>query len=148
AAMKGVPIMALVLSLACSSPAPLGPPICDGSNRLRLVYAAMIQGGLTSGSQLFADNGRPFLFVDGQCNYWVSDGAEYSRYHTGHLTPDAERMLEDQLGYRSWKNHRGTYAGSPAADAPIAVFADGDGVEIACVELCDQAPGFVSNLRD
>lgn len=50
-----------------------GPPICDGSSKLRLRFFVRPSAVLTGGA-IYIENGNSSFAVDGHCRYWINGG--------------------------------------------------------------------------
>jgi len=104
--------------------------LCDGSAHLRLAYSGSgDELGPTPPSGIYREVGAYYLYVDGQCRYWVTDpaGDFLADGRTGVLDAAQEAELTRLVHYQSWASLGGGYtcAGTPAPGAGGATFFDG-----------------------
>ena len=96
--------------------------ICDGSSSLRLVYSRVANlGRWGPGEAIVLTNGTQYLFVRGDCHYWVWPGMPLSgETREGDLSEADESLLADELDYASWDSLAGKYVGGrvPADSSP------------------------------
>jgi hypothetical protein len=119
--------------------------ICDGSNALRLVIREGASdgpggdGGMVFFTWLYTQIGTRYLYVRGDCRYWVVPFQPYQRVpaHTGVLDDAEADALSLELGYDRWPVLEGTYSGSGAGG--FVVFSD-TSATLRCADACD---GFV-----
>lgn len=81
-------LMLLVFASSCASD-PVASLECDEPGFV-LGYQMLAEGPLYLGTDLHFENGRPFLFVDGECRYWAyapsgRPAAWWSEVRTGQL---------------------------------------------------------------
>ncbi len=81
--------------------------ICDGTSGIRLAYQQLPKGSLGMGQALLFQNGR-YLFVDGQCHYWVFGTKDLQPFwqetRSGTLTEAQEEALGAALDYPHWSS--------------------------------------------
>lgn len=126
-------------------------PLCDPSAATSGRVALERGGGgqVAQGAAVMYDNGSPFVFVDGQCNYWVSGPQVWSETRTGVLDADTAAELGARLHFGAWPDLAGEWNGSGVADAPTLIFDDSTRV-VVCASLCGDAsvPAAVKAMRD
>jgi hypothetical protein len=98
------------------------------------------------------ENGAYYLFVDGQCNYWVSNPSEvWDATRSGVLDVESAAELGKRLHFDAWPELHGTWADPTGGvfDAPVLVFDDA-GSAVVCAELCNASdvPSAVKAMRD
>jgi hypothetical protein len=124
--------------------------ICDQSAQLRFALSIAPGGMVTSGQHMLYENGVPFLFVDGQCNYWVSRGVAniWEDVRTGQLSGDEEAALSSDLYYADWARLRGDWRGF-TFDGNVEIFSNGTAT-VVCDAGCDASgvPIEVTKMRD
>jgi len=111
--------------------------LCDGSTDMRLGYAAA--GGFVDITFYFTNPyGHWFLFVDGQCNYYLS--REYPQgIVSGTLDDEQASTLADAIGWPSIAELAVEDVEScPDAGANV-IWAPG-GIEVSCTCGCDEGP--------
>lgn len=95
--------------------------ICDGSDALRLVArtgapeSSCPEGGLTM-TGLYTMLGDTYLYVRGDCRYWVI-GPPFGflgSARTGTLDPAQANALAEDIGYAQWPELHGRYDGGSA----------------------------------
>ncbi|NVB84822.1 MAG: hypothetical protein HOV81_41010, partial [Kofleriaceae bacterium] len=140
----------LVFTLACEDAEPK-KPLCDPSeaNAGRVALEAQVGGNIGNGPAVMYDNGFPFVFVDGQCNYWSSGTRTWRETRTGVLDADTAAELGARLHFGAWPDLAGTWLESGYVDAPTLIFDDSTRV-VVCASLCDgsSVPDSVKAMRD
>jgi len=129
-------------------------PLCDGSDGLR--FSAVVVAGNVNPEQLVRwELGARFLFVQGNCKYWVSGPnvpTLFEHYHTGTLS-DAERVaLQDAFLWGHWEEDGliGHWVrGAGEFDLSSVLFQSPEG-EIVCDGGCgaESNPPEVFQIRD
>lgn len=83
------------------------------------------------------ENGSSFLYVDGECHFWVQAGDLWNETREGVLTPKEEESLIEVLHFGEWGELAGAWHNSSAVfDADATVFYDQRN-RIACSGDCD-----------
>ena len=130
--------------------------ICDGSQELKL---AVRTGGFEGGSTYLANElGRSYLYVRGDCTYWVAtvsqpknpDGFTLSAWqvtHAGTLTPAAEQELSQELLYDRWPELAGHYRFPTNPGGLVIEYSDGEAT-IVCDLACSQEVDAPQELKD
>lgn len=119
--------------------------ICDGSSRLRFgTWLPVLVTRIAAGSAVMDDLGRHWLYVDGQCRYWVHPNNEpgdlWRATREGILTEDEERQLISDFSYADWSLLSKVWHGAGAAtDSSIEVFFDGTNA-VGCSACCNMPP--------
>ena len=117
-------------------------PLCDGSAGIVLALRVVDPAGrVSAGAQVLWDNGAGFLYVTGDCRYWVYDinrGGTWHPFRTGTLSPVQAATLYNSLGIAGWNRIVGRWVGS-VFDGSTLLFTRGP-LTIACERNCD-APG-------
>src|SRR5690554_7947919 len=123
-------ILYVLLIASCGSDTDLEDIIlCDGSNDIRLAYHTKSSGTMPN-HRVLVENGSTFLYLDGQCRYWVfpreNDGPSTSMWSdvvSGKLTEDQEAQLKRDLAVIQWQRwHQTTFHASGVFDAGTATF--------------------------
>jgi len=123
-------ILYVLLIASCGSDTDLEDIIlCDGSNDIRLAYHTKSSGTMPN-HRVLVENGYTFLYLDGQCRYWVfpreNDGPSTSMWSdvvSGKLTEDQEAQLKRDLAVIQWQRwHQTTFHASGVFDAGTATF--------------------------
>jgi hypothetical protein len=148
--MIGIPAIARALplvaaTLSCGGHTPRGH-VCDGSGSLRLAMARLSSfDRLQPGSQVLFENGSPFLYVDGNCRYWVQSDDGWAGSRSGVLTPSQASQLEADTHYADWI--RGDWRTPTLADASLDILYD-TSVKLSCSSLCgsSSAPDFLKDV--
>ncbi|HKE18427.1 MAG TPA: hypothetical protein VKB80_26295 [Kofleriaceae bacterium] len=110
--------------------------ICEGTSELRL--AALFGGGFVPVDALVSNaNGRPFLYIDGTCRYWISGLPGQAL--TGTLGAEDEERLTSQLRVASWSSFYGGEWIGDGIDGPDLALWRPDG-RVDCYASC-QGPG-------
>jgi hypothetical protein len=112
--------LALAALAACGDDAPSDPPrtLCDGSSGLRLAVQTIVRPDGLEGTQVLYDNGADFLFVGGDCQYYVQPGDSITaEVHAGVLDAATAAELAADLHYDAWPRLTRTRHGQ-TADAP------------------------------
>ena len=100
--------------------------ICDGSDELRLAFRAAGGGGWCARGCLFFELGPTFLYVRGDCQYWVSESFEgvwTGRARTGRLSAEDEDALSRALNFDAWPELAHERAGATVEGG--STFSDG-----------------------
>jgi hypothetical protein len=118
---------------AATPPFDAGPlqKICDGTADLR--FAARIVGRYGLQPDMMAQIGASYLYVRGDCVYWVNTqvGA-YVQTKQGQLSDDDERSLSADFGYGNWDVLQSSYVGSGPSHSSLILY---DGRRsVACAE--------------
>jgi hypothetical protein len=127
--------------------------ICDGSQSLRL--AVHQGGGGDNITSIAYELGRAYLYVRGDCRYWVVTGErpevpgsnlndDWQFTRTGVLAPDVEQALSQELHYDQWTALAGNY-GSGESDGGATIYSDGEST-LWCDHACGSGPGPVPEL--
>lgn len=105
------------------------PHLCSGGTTLRLAYQMYLGGPVSHGEQFLDQNGRRFLFINANCEYWLSgfdddDGwhAAWSEVRHGVLDAEDAADLEDAVTYRTWRDSQ---LRIPACDGPTVIATNG-----------------------
>lgn len=111
--------------------------ICDGSEEVR--FALRIVGSAPQRvPRMMTSLGISYLYVRGDCRYWVNPGVyhEWQETRAGTLTQAEARELSEAFDYAAWKDlagyHLGNAAGPPAG---LLQAFDGENV-IDCDNSC------------
>jgi hypothetical protein len=125
--------------------------ICDGSQDLRLAWFASFAGGVVR-TALQYEVGFNYLYVRGDCHYWVvpyRDGDPmWQETHTGVLDETQETELVELLHYGDWDELLGVWPDPGVYDAPVMRVHDGHSESgIGCVHECPDAPQAVQDMR-
>lgn len=149
-------VLLLGASGACDSepsepPRPLCDPLQPTSGRVAVEQRAPV-GRLAQGQAVMFDNGGLYLFVDGRCNYWVSNPSErWAETRTGVLDAASALELGERLHFNAWDDLGGVWSDPTGGvfDAPVLVFDDSKNA-VVCVELCGapDVPAAVKAMRD
>ena len=80
------------------------PELCSGGDAIVLgIRVQPPASRVTSGQQVMFDNGSPFLFVDGQCRYWVAPRNDrWADTRTGTLSVEDASALASEVGWHDW----------------------------------------------
>jgi hypothetical protein len=133
---------ALILTLlacpvaGCSGDAAHTPDpavICDGDPALRFVFRNAGGGQLLPGSQVMYENGSPYLFVDGQCAFWVGKDL-LQDVRGGTLTTAQADALSQALRLSDWNRYKGEYY-DDLCDGPVRRYRFGAD-EVAVYPTC------------
>lgn len=128
--------------------------ICDGSTDLRLVVreggwddGGGTGGGIVNSTLLYHQIGVSYLYVRGDCRYWVVPFQAWHRVpaRTGVLDADQEQALSVELGYDRWPDVQGTYL-SWSSRAGFLTFSD-MAATVRCAERCGYAPLGTEEIR-
>jgi hypothetical protein len=98
------------------------------------------------------DNGAYYLFVDGQCNYWVSNPSQvWEETRVGVIDVETAARLGESLHISIWSDLKGTWSDPRGGvyDAPVLIFDDASRA-VVCAKLCDApgVPAAVKEMRD
>lgn len=129
-------------------------PLCDGSEGLRF-SVVVISGNVLPAELVRWELGARFLFIQGNCQYWVSGPETPSRwqhYHTGTLTELERTTVEDAFLWGQWQREElvGHWLrGQGEFDVPSKAFQSSEG-EIICDGGCgaESNPAEVFQIRD
>jgi len=130
-------------------------PLCDASNQTagRVgMEARTVVERLAIGEAVLFDNGGPYVFVDGKCNYWVSNPSQmFAETHTGTLDAETAIELGSRLHFNAWEDLSGDWSDPYGGtfDAPILIF-DNSRNAVVCRDHCDasEVPSAVKAMRD
>lgn len=80
------------------------PPICDGSDELRVRYRVIGGGPTAPGEATFVENGFRWFAIDGKCRYWVYPGDSgphgvFSDTRKGVLRDSEAAKLADDIDF-------------------------------------------------
>lgn len=133
-----------------SVPKPLCDPSAVEATRVSLEVRAV--GGLAPGAAVLFDNGGPYVFVDGQCNYWANNPSQiWDEMHSGVLDRDTAERLGARLHVDAWADLGGVWTDPRGGvfDAPVLIFDDSQQA-VLCVDGCDgpEVPSEVKAMRD
>jgi hypothetical protein len=119
--------------------------LCDGSQDLRLAWFLSASGGqLRTPFQI--ELGFSYLYVRGDCHYWVSTSALDS--HHGVLDADQEAALTELVHYGDWDGLTERWPDPGWWDVPLMVVDDGHGEHmIGCLGECPVAPEPVRDMQ-
>jgi hypothetical protein len=122
--------------------------ICDGSEDLRLGMRG--GGGWIFGLGVRVQLGRDFLYVRGDCRYWVQPGelppaGEVDMVRAGTLDEAQAQALAEQLHYGLWAGVAGHYGDNDTQDGNTVTIFDQDET-LSCYGACPEAPDFVHDL--
>lgn len=116
--------------------------LCGGEARVTFTYvrvAALARHA--PGSQVIWENGTTYLYIDGQCRYWVFGNSrgvnETDETRTGTLAAADARRLAQEIKYADWPTLKGEWRGM-LHDATPDVFTDGTNT-ISCEAKCSFA---------
>jgi hypothetical protein len=147
-----------LLALACADPSinedsgetgePIDRQLCDGSQDMRLAWAFGGGGGLIT--ELQREGGFSYLYVRGDCHYWVlpfqkPPTIEVFETRTGVLSPDEAAALAELVSYGEWDGLTGIWQELGVYDVLIAVAHDGEQL-VGCHGSCPDAPPQVQAL--
>ena len=127
---------------ACSEAPPAAPPkpICDGPPDLRLGFRVVPPlERVTWGAQVLHENGSYFLFVSGDCNYWVRQTQDrWADVRSGRLDEEQALDLSEALHYGRWAEFGGLWEDltSVIADGPAWIFHDATSA-VFCLNSCE-----------
>jgi hypothetical protein len=103
--------------------------LCSGGTTLSLAYQLYLGGPVSHGEQFLDQNGRRFLFINANCEYWLSgfdddDGwhAAWSEVRHGVLDAEDAAELEAAVAYRAWRDSQ---LRIPACDGPTVIATNG-----------------------
>lgn len=119
--------------------------ICDGSQDLRLAWFKFNAGGLVRTPFQF-EVGFSYLYVRGDCEYWVlTNGIES---HHGVLDEEQEAELAEIVHYDDWDGLTQRWPDPDAYDVPLMVVDDGHSeYQIGCLGECPVAPQPVRDME-
>ncbi|MCY0988057.1 hypothetical protein OV203_13045 [Nannocystis sp. ILAH1] len=126
--------------------------ICDGSDALRLTLRTV--GGELVHTELLRELGWSYLYVRGDCRYWVmgddQSNLQYWRVtHTGTLSAEQEEELSRAVNYDRWAELAGHYFVPESENSPGYEIQYSDGVStIRCAEMCPPAADAPDVLKD
>jgi len=142
-----VAIAALALLLG-SCGAPATEAICNGDPGIRFAYRTMSSAGRVQALQRpIWENGGDYIYIDGECRYWVrqladppGDGTPWPNNaeqligpsYTGVLTPELAQRFERDLLFGAWDDLDRTSFRSGGADLPTIQLV-GDGKFFVCI---------------
>lgn len=153
-------LLVLALTSACGDDTtategdePATEAICDGSQDLRLAWFLSYGGGSVRTAFQY-ESGFYYLYVRGDCHYWVlpyrqSSNPLWIETHTGALDPQQEAELVELLRYGAWDGLLGLWREPDSYDAAVLRVHDGHSESgIACVGECPPAPQIVHDIRN
>lgn len=144
-------VLLLVIGCDTDEPKPL-KPLCDPANPTAGRVAVENQATrVEPGHVVLFDNGL-YLFVDGQCHYWVSNPNDvWQETRTGVLDAETATRLGDRLRFNAWDDLNGVWSNSNGGvpDSGDFIFDDTEHAVI-CRDLCDSpdVPAAVKTMRD
>ncbi len=119
--------------------------ICDGSQDLRLAWFRSNAGGLLR-TPFQIELGFSYLYVRGDCQYWVLTSGLES--HHGVLDADEEAALAELVHYDDWEGLTQLWPDPGWDDVPLMVVDDGHGeFSIGCLGECPVAPDAVQAMQ-
>jgi hypothetical protein len=89
-----------------------------------------VSGAIDSGPYLLYENGAAFLFLRGDCRYWVlaelvlAGTFAFGETREGVLEPGAEAQLHDDLRYDDWPDQVGIYGTPPGEGGGPSMLSD------------------------
>ncbi len=117
--------------------------ICDGSAGLRFaMYLPTSVERVEPASYVLWENGARFLFVFGDCSYWVSgpdNPTRSERYRSGQLAQEDAQALAQTFHFGRWRDMALTGYWHPSPedfDLPTTVFYDGVDI-VVCSGGCN-----------
>jgi hypothetical protein len=155
--MSRLAVLAAVWGLGCTAavaPEPYPPLVCDPTREGELAFGFQTAGAFFPLPGEVA-NGRPFLFVDGACRYWV-DGDEAGEVVTGVLDDALLAEMNADLLTGPWTSVDGEHVshGFDAATSGVgrdAITASATGIappSDALETLLTTSRAWASRLRD
>jgi hypothetical protein len=119
--------------------------VCDGSQDLRLAWFLSNAGGQLR-TPFQVELGFSYLYVRGDCHYWVSTSGFES--HHGVLDADQETALAELVHYDDWEGLTQLWEDPGWDDVPLMVVDDGHGeFSIGCLGECPVAPEPVRDMQ-
>jgi hypothetical protein len=144
-------LVVAALAVGCGSedtPPPddeLREALCDGSQDLRLAWFLSNSGGLLR-TPFQIELGFSYLYVRGDCQYWVSTSG-FESYH-GVLDAEQEAALAELVHYDDWEGLTQLWPEPEAYDVALMVVDDGHSeYSIGCLGECPVAPEPVLDMR-
>ena len=104
--------------------------VCDGSHDLRMVVrSGGVGGGIIGPTRLYHQIGTFYLYIRGDCQYWVMGPSgdvfyAWDSARTGTLDLDQAKDLMDGLGYEQWGIVKGDYESPHGGDGDAFVLSD------------------------
>jgi hypothetical protein len=149
-----VPVLLGAIACGCGADSEISKPLCDPSQPSAGRVAVEMRdnpGRVARGQAVMYDNGAHYIFVDGQCNYWVNHPNQvWDETRSGVLDVETAARLGESLHFGAWSDLRGTWSGDGGVfDAPVLIFDDAMSAVI-CADLCDGpgVAGAVKAMRD
>jgi hypothetical protein len=145
-----VAVVAVGLAIGCGSEdiTPVDEPraeICDGSQDLRLAWFLSSSGGVLR-TPFQIELGFSYLYVRGDCQYWVLRSGLES--HHGELDAEQEAALAQLVHYGDWDGLTERWPDPGWWDVPLMVIDDGHGeFSIGCLGECPVAPEPVREMQ-
>ncbi|HKQ68856.1 MAG TPA: hypothetical protein VJT73_05930 [Polyangiaceae bacterium] len=104
--------------------------LCEGSSAIRLAISYLVPGDQVFGA-VNVELGQPYIYVDGNCRYWVRTWEEdrFARWraiHTGVLDETDEKSLADSIQYDDLPSLVRTCTSSGASDGGFIGLFDGE----------------------
>jgi hypothetical protein len=138
------------LAVGCGSedPTPVDEPraqLCDGSQDLRLAWFLSASGGVLR-TPFQIEAGFSYLYVRGDCQYWVLISGLES--HHGVLDAEQEAALADLVHYDDWDGLTERWPDPGWDDVALMVVDDGHSeFSIGCLGECPVAPEPVREMQ-
>jgi hypothetical protein len=121
-------------TLPADAPPPATMALCDGSDRIRLLYTNHGGGPLPGGSTFYAAYGHAFLVIDGRCQYQA--GNDYLQGVRGGTLDEAQAStIARQLHYGEYARLARETSPNGCPDASALTLSDGEH-EVSCVCTC------------
>jgi hypothetical protein len=146
-----IALLCVALPVGCGSDDTTPPDdeprahICDGSQDLRLAWFMYNAGGLVRTPFQF-EVGFSYLYVRGDCEYWVLRTGIVS--HHGVLDAEQEAELAELVHYGDWEGLTQLWPHPDAWDVPLMVVDDGHSEhQIGCLGECPVAPEPVREMQ-
>jgi hypothetical protein len=119
--------------------------LCDGSQDLRLAWFLSNAGGVLR-TPFQIELGFSYLYVRGDCQYWVKKSGLVA--HGGVLDATEEAALAELVYYEDWMGLTQLWEDPGWDDVPLMVVDDGHGeFSIGCLGECPVAPQAVRDMR-
>jgi hypothetical protein len=120
--------------------------ICDGSEELRFAAYTVSQGNSLDSVAALQGVGWAYIYVSGQCHYWVIDDFIFRESREGDLTTEQARALAEDFSYSAWSGIEGDWGDGSGHGAWMVVHDTKVGV--ACYFECPGAPAAVQAVAN